>query len=118
MRTIIFILCSFILVFVFQTCNENEEDKVSFVDGPAVSDSIVNTGSACPPCCNAGMPTDCNLFPERSLYLADLQQEICITCECCLEVYAIYGNPPNLSGIEVQSTLIGSLVCIPAIGGQ
>ena len=68
--------------------------------------SADDPGEKCAPCCNAGRPTDCIMFPQRSLYVEDLQRDICITREYCLEVYAYYGNPPDLSGIEVPSSLI------------
>jgi len=114
MRTIILLTVSFILIFIFATCNKEQPVNYTTRLNKQPRDTTVFGKEACGPCCNAGKPVNCENVPILSLYVYDLDKDICITCECCKEVYEFYGNPENLYGIEIPSTLIGSQICIPA----
>ena len=108
MRTLVLLLATFILIVFFEQCNNDNQFPTSENNPLTVRDSAQLDPL---PCCNAGKPPNCNPSFQMGLF-TDIG-EITISCECCREVYEFYGNPRNLYGIQIPSTLLGSYVCIP-----
>lgn len=105
MRTTIFLIASFILIFIISNCNfivDPPTEKINPIE-PAKTEKK--------PCCNTGRFISCD--PPVIMGLNTECGEIDITCECCNEIYQYYGNPDNLLGINIPCNLVGYEVCIP-----
>jgi hypothetical protein len=97
MRTIIFVLVSFILVIAFQQCNKTEDNFIFNNSNLLIKDSVSYDELKCKPCCNNGKPTDCNEYINGiSLLVGDPPHDICIPCQCCLDIHEYFGNPETL----------------------
>jgi len=87
MRTIIFALISFILVLTLQQCNNTDDNLLSNKSQQIFIDTLYDDPL---PCCNTSRPR-----------------------ECCQDIYAYYGYPHNLDGIEVPCFIPGISGCFP-----
>jgi hypothetical protein len=98
MRTILLLLISFILIVLLQECNLDNRNEIT--NSLFTKDStFIEILPPCLPCCNAGRPHDCSNFPDGiSLGVGNPQHDICITCQCCLDVWNYYGGslPPEI----------------------
>ena len=108
MRTIIFVLFSFILVLTLQQCNNSDDNLLTNKSQQIFIDTLYDDPL---PCCNNGMYPNCN--PPAYMSLKTVCGEIEITCECCQDIYAYYGYPHNLDGIEVPCFIPGISGCFP-----
>ena len=115
MKTLVLFLIIAFITFFASTCNFNDNATSSQSNSEKSikpPQRLLNTDDPLP-CCNVGKPTNCNPSYLMGLWCDNLQQDVPISCECCQEIYELYGNPPNLTEIYVDCTILGSLVCLP-----
>jgi len=91
MRTLLLLLISFILVITLQQCNNSNDDLLTNKSNQVSNDTLDNDPV---PCCNAGIPPNCD--PSYTVSIMTDCGDKLISCECCLDFYAYYGYPDRL----------------------
>jgi len=113
MRTILFVLFSFILIIAFQQCNKNEFSISPNNSIKITNDTIIYDDVKCLPCCNRKRPDNCNQYPFPpgiSLAVGNPAHDICITCPCCIDIWDYYGGtlpPPE----QIPENIVNIVGC-------